>query len=463
MPANAKQLTFADVILNRSGTVVFRILLVIFGGALQLFFRRIETVNAETVPTGTGVIFVLNHPNGLIDPALVFVALPRKIAFLAKSTLFRMPVISFMLKTVEALPVYRRVDDGEDISQNLKTFEAAHERLRAGGSIALFPEGISHNSPKLLPIKTGAARIALGAVNVAHGDDPIEVRIVPVGLYYTNKTTFRSEALLHFGEAFTVEPAPSDETGQPEKEAVHRLTKRIEEALREVTVNAENEAELHTAGIAEEIFSTTAETDDLQARLKFTQDYLQNSRTGGAAEPSDIERRLNELDADLTASGIDAEHLSLAKFTRGFVIKRALLGTWYLLMLLPVAVIGAVLHFPAYQISKVLSRIYARHGADDVASTVKVLAGIMFMPLTWFIAAAVVYYFWGLWYALATIPAAFFSGWVSLITLESFEELRGWGKAILLFFRDKDRFLRLYVRRRELQEDLAELEAGRTK
>ncbi len=463
MPANAKQLTFADVILNRSGTVVFRILLVIFGGALQLFFRRIETVNAETVPTGTGVIFVLNHPNGLIDPALVFVALPRKIAFLAKSTLFRMPVISFMLKTVEALPVYRRVDDGEDISQNLKTFEAAHERLRAGGSIALFPEGISHNSPKLLPIKTGAARIALGAVNVAHGDDPIEVRIVPVGLFYTNKTTFRSEALLHFGEAFTVEPAPSDETGQPEKEAVHRLTKRIEEALREVTVNAENEAELHTAGIAEEIFSTTAETDDLQARLKFTQDYLQNSRTGGAAEPSDIERRLNELDADLTASGIDAEHLSLAKFTRGFVIKRALLGTWYLLMLLPVAVIGAVLHFPAYQISKVLSRIYARHGADDVASTVKVLAGIMFMPLTWFIAAAVVYYFWGLWYALATIPAAFFSGWVSLITLESFEELRGWGKAILLFFRDKDRFLRLYVRRRELQEDLAELEAGRTK
>ncbi|CAN5652948.1 hypothetical protein BH24ACI3_BH24ACI3_02880 [soil metagenome] len=463
MPANAKQLTFADVILNRSGTVVFRILLVIFGGALQLFFRRIETVNADTVPTGTGVIFVLNHPNGLIDPALVFVALPRKIAFLAKSTLFRMPVISFLLKTVEALPVYRRTDAGEDISQNLKTFEAAHERLRASGSIALFPEGISHNSPKLLPMKTGAARIALGSVNVAQGDDPIEVRIVPVGLYYTNKTTFRSEALLHFGEAFTVEPTPSDETGQPEKEAVQRLTKRIEEALREVTVNAENEAELRTAGIAEEIFSTTAETDDLQARLKFTQDYLQNSRTGGAADPSDFERRLNELDADLTASGIDAEHLSLARFTRGFVIKRALLETWYLLMLLPVAVIGAVLHFPAYQISKLLSRIYARHGADDVASTVKVLAGILFMPLTWFITAGVVYYFWGLWFALATIPAAFFSGWVALITLESFEELRGWGKAILLFFGDKDRFLRLYVRRRELQEDLAELEAGRTK
>ncbi len=463
MPAPAKKLTFADVVLNRTGSVVYRVLLAIFGGALQLFFRRIETVNADIVPKGTGVIFVLNHPNGLIDPALVFVALPRKISFLAKSTLFSMPVISFMLKTVEALPVYRRIDAGADISQNLKTFEAAHERLRAGGSIALFPEGISHNSPKLLPIKTGAARIALGAVNVAHGDDPIEVRIVPVGLYYTNKTTFRSEALLHFGEAFTVEPAATDENGQPAKEAVQQLTKRIEEALREVTVNAENEAELYTAGIAEEIFLTTAETDDLQARLRFTQGFLEKARSEGEAETSDFDRRLNELDTDLTAAGIEAEHLSLAQYTRGFVVKRALLGSWYLLMLLPVAVIGAVLHFPAYQISKVLSRIYARHGADDVASTVKVLAGIMFMPLTWFITAGVVYYFWGLWYALATIPAAFFSGWVALITLESFEELRGWGKAILLFFRDKDRFLRLYVGRRELQEDLAQLKAQTTK
>ena len=58
------------------------------------------------------MIFVMNHPNGLIDPALVFVALPRKISFLAKSTLFRMPVISFLLRTVEALPLYRRVDAG---------------------------------------------------------------------------------------------------------------------------------------------------------------------------------------------------------------------------------------------------------------------------------------------------------------------------------------------------------------
>src|SRR5688572_2220993 len=245
MPLRNKQLRLSDI-LRRNGTLVFRLILALFGTALHLFFRRIETVNADVVPRGTGVIFVMNHPNGLVDPALVFVALPRKISFLAKSTLFRMPVISFLLRTVGALPLYRRMDAGEDVSRNQKTFELCRDLLQKGGSIALFPEGISHNSPKLLPAKTGAARIALGAASV-DGGEPLDLQIVPVGLFYTNKTTFRSDALLHFGEPFKVEPAESDPDGEPVKEAVKALTARIEDALREVTLNVETDSELQTA------------------------------------------------------------------------------------------------------------------------------------------------------------------------------------------------------------------------
>jgi glycerol-3-phosphate O-acyltransferase / dihydroxyacetone phosphate acyltransferase len=209
----------------------------------------------------------MNHPNGLIDPALVFVALPRKISFLAKSTLFRVPVISFLLRTVEALPLYRRIDAGEDVSQNQKTFELCQQLLQKGGAIALFPEGVSHNSPKLMPLKTGAARIALGAVSVNQGDKPFDLKIVPVGLFYTSKTTFRSEALLHFGESFPVSPVELDESGQPPREAVKDLTDKIENALREVTVNAESEAELETANKAGELFSSVYQGINLELTL----------------------------------------------------------------------------------------------------------------------------------------------------------------------------------------------------
>src|SRR5688500_18006329 len=325
-----KRLTLPDLILNRPGTVTFRVILAIFGIALRFFFRRIETVNADVVPEGTGVIFVLNHPNGLIDPALVFVALPRRISFLAKSTLFRMPVISILLKTVEALPLYRKIDAGEDVSKNIKTFDLCRELLRRGGSIALFPEGISHNSPKLLPMKTGAARIALGAA--AAGDAPVAVKIVPVGLYYTSKTTFRSEALLHFGEPFDVQKIELEDDGQPPREAVRDLTSEIETALRDVTLNAETEAELHVAKIAEEIFAQAAETEHLGEKVDFPKNYIaENTAENSSSHDPALAARLREYDARLDSFGIEPQHLSLAQLAPRFIVYQARTQTWVLL------------------------------------------------------------------------------------------------------------------------------------
>ena len=448
MPSNIKRLRLPDLILNRRGTITFKIILAIFGIALKLFFRRIETVNAESVPTGTGVIFVLNHPNGLVDPALVFVALPRRISFLAKSTLFRMPVISFLLKTVEALPVYRRLDAGEDVSKNQETFRAAQERLRKGGSIALFPEGVSHNSPKLLPMKTGAARIALGAVSVGEG---LDLQIVPVGLYYTSKTTFRSEALLHFGEAFQVAPVELED-GQPPRPAVKELTEKIESALREVTLNAETEAELHTAAIAEKIFATASEDGAfLGEKLEFKKRYV------GEGSTAALERKLHEFDSKLANFGIGPEHLSLANLDREFVIRQAVFQTWALVMLLPLSIFGTILHFPAYQLTKLTAYLFSRHGADDIASTVKVLAGMVFFPLTWLIAAAVLYFLSGWQMALASIPFSFVAGYIALYSWEEGTEMSGWGMAIWRFLTQKEKFLRLYVERKELSNALSDL------
>jgi glycerol-3-phosphate O-acyltransferase/dihydroxyacetone phosphate acyltransferase len=449
MPANIKRLRLPDLILNRRGTFAFKIFLTIFAIALKLFFRRIETVNADSVPSGTGVIFVMNHPNGLVDPALVFVALPRRISFLAKSTLFKMPVISFLLKTVEALPVYRKMDAGADVSKNQETFRAAEERLRSGGSIALFPEGVSHNSPNLLPLKTGAARIALGAVSV--GDEPIDLRIVPVGLYYTNKTTFRSEVVLHFGEAFKVKKVELDESGQPPKEAVKALTSQIESAIREVTLNAETESEIHTAAMAERIFAAASEENvNLGEKLDFKKQYVEQ-----AESDPELQQKLTTFDAKLKSAGLEPEHLSLAKLPQKFVIRQAIFQTWALVMLLPLTIFGTILHFPAYQLIRLTAHLFARHGADDIASTVKVLAGMLYFPLTWIIAATALYFLSGSWMlALASIPFSFVSGYITLYSWEEATEMRGWANAIWKFLTDKEKFLRLYVERRELMTSL---------
>lgn len=448
MKINVKKLSLVDVMIHRQGSFLVRAIHFIFGILISIFFRRIELYNWENLPKKSGLIFVSNHPNALIDPLLLFVALPRNVAFLAKSTLFKMPVIGFLIKAVGALPLYRQQDAGQDVSKNQETFSLTRELLKQGGAIAIFPEGVSHDSPKLLPLKTGAARIGIGAVSVGENPTALDLKIVPVGLYYTNKTTFRSEALLHFGEPIDVSRVELDEHGHPPKETVKELTAKIEEGLREVTVNAESDAEMGIARIAEEVFtSTTPHRENLAERLDILQKFLNE-------DDAKLEKRLAEYDKKLQKLGIESEFLTLADYSKKFVLKQALLRSWYLILLLPLVIIGTILHFPAYKLCGVIASYETKKQHFDMASTMKAISGLVLMPLTWLIAAGVLAYFFDWKIALLSIPFSFLCGWVALRILEEIDELRGWLKAITVFFLKREKFLRLLAERKMLFEQV---------
>lgn len=453
MRSRVKRLGLKDLIFGREGSFAVRILCAIFGFGLTIFFRRVELFNSDELPEESGLIFVSNHPNALIDPALLFVALPRRIAFLAKSTLFKMPIIGRLIRTVGALPLYRQQDAGEDVSKNQETFRLTRELLKSGGAIALFPEGVSHNSPKLLPLKTGAARIALGAVSSGTNPASLTLDVIPVGLFYTSKTKFRSEALLHFGQPIRVEPVELDEHGHPPRESVKLLTARIEEALREVTLNAESDADLAVARIAEEVFTvTTPHRENLAERLEFLQRFVAEPNGDTDAR---LEKRLEEYDRKLDELGIESEFLDLAGYSRRFVLKHAFLRSWYLIVLAPVAIFGAALHLIPYQISRLIAAGQTRKGDHDMTSTVKFLASMVLIPLTWIVLALWLDVAFGWKIALASIPFSFISGWVALRSIEEITELRGWLRAIVVFFAKRDKFLRLLAERRSLFEKVS--------
>src|SRR5438876_5625706 len=142
-----------------------RIIVALLQFALRVYFRRIEVAGLEHVPRESPVIFVLNHPNALVDPAFLLCLAPRPVSFLAKAPLFKMPVIGFFVRALDSLPAYRRQDEGQDVSRNSETFAAARRLLARGVAVGICPEGTSHSHTTLQPIKTGAARMALGAVS----------------------------------------------------------------------------------------------------------------------------------------------------------------------------------------------------------------------------------------------------------------------------------------------------------
>ena len=122
------------------------------------------------------------------------------------------------------------------------------------------------------------------------------MKIVPVGLYYTAKTTFRSGALLYFGEPIPVEPAPADPDGEPPREAVRALSDRVAESMRSLTLNADRHEALAMVARAERIFSAADDEGEgaslereLLRRRRFVEAYAYH-RQHSPARVESLER-----------------------------------------------------------------------------------------------------------------------------------------------------------------------------
>ncbi len=337
--------------------------------ALRLFYR--VKVNAPAAEPEGPVMFVGNHPNGLIDPALVFILTRRHVTFLAKEPLFRLPVIGWLLRGLGALPVYRKQDDPSQMGKNEGTLEAARGALVQGRAITLFPEGKSHSEPSLAELKTGAARIALGAARQG-----APVRIVPVGLTYADKHLFHSEVLIEMGAPIEVKDfLPADAAG--EGESVRKLTERIAEGLRSVTLNLDQWEDLPLIQMAEQLFAfRNGEAIDPE-RLRHWARGLQLFRSEQPERFEQVRAGLMSFRRRLELVRADPTDLAL-EYRPGPVARFALKNLLLLVFGLPLFALGLGLFYVPY----LFPRWASRKSELDVQATVKFLAALV-MSLAW--------------------------------------------------------------------------------
>jgi glycerol-3-phosphate O-acyltransferase/dihydroxyacetone phosphate acyltransferase len=400
----------------------------LFGWVLRIFFRRVEVQGEARAPSSGPVLFVLNHPNALIDPAFMLCFAPRPVSFLAKSTLFKMPVIGAIVRGFDCLPVYRQVDAGVDRARNQETFSQTRALLARGGSVALFPEGTSHSDPRLKPLKTGAARIALGAAALL---DPAQgpLRIVPAGLFYTRKATFRSDALVLYGDPFVVSPSPLRDDFEPPREAVAALTAQIAAALEAVTLQADAVEALHLVERAERLFSDDdddAPSERFSLRRRLLEGHRALQREHGARLLA-LERALDEFLKDCDTLHISPRHLEPGALQPGPWLRGALVHLVTFLALGWLGALGVLIHAAPYRMVDWLAHRYAR-GEDDMLSTLKILAALLLFPLTWALVAALCGWWGGPWGAALALALAPLSGWVALWLGERLR--RGLGAAL---------------------------------
>ena len=441
--------------------MIRRLIVALVKVALRIYFERIEVTGLERVPLNTPVIFVMNHPNALVDPVFLLCLTPRRVSFLAKAPLFHMPFIGYLVKKMDSLPVYRQQDEGSDTRKNQETFIAARKLLARGGTIGICPEGVSHDAPGLKPIKTGAARISLAAVSTGEVSN---LQILPAGLYYTSKTRFRSSALLYFGNPIKVEPVQLEPGGNPPRDAVRELSNKIEKALRAVILDAQHEEELLTTARAERIFSSASdESDDsLEDELRLQQRFIKAYSILQKQQPErlrKLEIRMIRFEEELEQAGVDTERLSPPSSTGSVfftILKRSIL---FLLMLGP-AVLGTIAHYPAYKLGGFLATRFSSD-SEDVISTVKIISAMLLFPLTWLVLAVVAYFSVApsfRWLAtIATLVVVPICGYVAIVFFEQLDRSIA-GVRVLMFFLVKRRFfVRLLAERKAIRNEIISL------
>lgn len=310
----------------------------------RVYYRL--TISGERVPQEGPVLLVANHPNAVLDPMLVAGAARRGVRFLGKAPLFTDAWIGWLVRATGAIPVYRRIDDPTAVGQNVEMFSAVQEALTQGAAVGIFPEGVTHSDPSMVPLKTGAARIALG---VPGRPFPI----VPIGLVFRQKETFRSRAAVVVGAQVDWADLASRDAEDPD--AVRQLTDRIDQALRRVTVNLEQWADRPLAECAVRIWEVErgfkGDRVERVARLETTTTLLTRARADESGRWARLIKDITTHDGRLRRLGLHPWDLK-ARVSLGSGLRWSARQAW--LLMLPAtaaAVMGFFVFWPAYRVT----------------------------------------------------------------------------------------------------------------
>jgi 1-acyl-sn-glycerol-3-phosphate acyltransferase len=427
--------------------------------SIWFFFKSVEVRHADRVPGQGPVLLCINHPNNFIDSLLVGAAVPRKVHYLATATLFTNPLLARFLTAMGVIPIYRRQDDPEKMDRNVATFEACFKTLAQGHLIGIYPEGTTHAEPRVQRIKTGAARIALEA-QARHGGR-LGLTLIPVGLNFEARKSFRGRVLVAFGEPIPLAPYLDHYRDDPWK-AADALTTQIQWGMEAQVIHVER---IDLAEVVREVEALYRGdlVRELQEERGFSPrqiDLFRLSQAIAAAvqyfkahDPNRVERiwqRIQSYKARLAEYRIRDQavrgRLQSSPHRLGFGGRAlGLLG-------FPLFAYGALVNALPYFIPRWLARTMT--GRETDYATARLLSAIVLFPLFWGLETWVVWRFTDL-----KVAALFFAS-LPVSGLLAYRYLGGLGRlrARLAFTRlamtRNHAAARLLVERREILNDL---------
>lgn len=185
-----------------------------------VFFPRVRVTGREHIMPDRSYLILSNHQS-FIDIPVLAASIPLRFAWLAKESLFKIPVIGWSMSMAGFIPIRR--EKKRDAMRSLKRVATA---LEEGRSVLIFPEGTRSYSNRLLPFKRGGVSVLAQTT----------ARILPVTISGSYNAMNPKTFLINFGKRIRVHIHPPIETdhclNKPEQLALlDSLRRQMEDSI----------------------------------------------------------------------------------------------------------------------------------------------------------------------------------------------------------------------------------------
>ena len=439
--------------------MLYPILKLIAKVALKVFFKSIKIKHKDLIPQQGPMIVVANHPNTFMDPILLASLVRPQVYFLANSSVFATPFLRWLFKQLHMIPIQRKTDTVK--IDNKEIFQKCYDFLAGGGTLIIFPEGTSVHARRLQKLKSGTARIALGAE--AQHDFKLGIKIATFGLNYSKPDSFRSEVFVNVHEPILVNEY-KEEYLQDDYQAAVQITEKMRDQLEEHIITTQDEAEDRLAKQVETVYKSQLNQEIQLAEEPKEQDYLMTKGIVDAIQhfqehdPVRLERFSPQISKYL--KDLDRLKLNDAVFApktpKSGILGASLLSAFYFLLGFPFFLYGLINNYIPYIIpSKVAALVVKWSKAEEYTAPVMMITGIFSFSFFYIIQLVAVHWiFQNWWVTLAYFISLPVSGFFALFYANYMHNTKDKWRLFSLFYKRSDLVASLVQQRRGIIQEL---------
>jgi 1-acyl-sn-glycerol-3-phosphate acyltransferase len=207
--------------------MIYYILKTILAFAARVYFKRIQVIGRENIPSKGPILLACNHPSAFMEGCLVAGFTRRPMHFIVRGDVFQLKWLKPLLNGTNQIPIFRFRDGFSKLRENKSAFDTIFNVLNSGAAIIIYPEGSTEWVKQHRPLQKGLAKIAFGSMEKFE-DMPLS--ILPIGINYTDVLKFRSDVMISIGKPIDVRPYYKDYT-KNNLQAITELTGRVKEIL----------------------------------------------------------------------------------------------------------------------------------------------------------------------------------------------------------------------------------------